>query len=230
MLYSFSGADGGGPVAGLIFDTAGNLYGTTEEGGAHGAGIVFELTPNGDGSWTESVLHSFNGTDGSSPFAGVIFDQAGNLYGTTGFGGASATGTVFKLTPNSNGSWTESVLHSFKGKDGLQPVAGVIFDQAGDLYGTTPEGGAYDYGVVFKLAPNSNGGWNETLLHTFTGGKDGGVLVAGVIFDQAGNLYGTTRNEDRSLCGGQGCGVVFKLTPNSNGGWKSADLCTHLPG
>ena len=138
----------------------------------------------------------------------------------------SLAGTVFKLTPNAERKLDGERAASLQGQATDFPSAGLIFDAAGNLYGTTPEGGAYDYGVVFKLAPNSNGGWNETLLHTFTGGKDGGVLVAGVIFDQAGNLYGTTRNEDRSLCGGQGCGVVFKLTPNSNGGWKDTVVHT----
>ena len=149
MLYSFcprNCRDGAFPFASLIFDQAGNLYGTTYEGGAHGSGTVFQLAPNADGNWRESVLHSFcsrtNCGDGAFPFASLIFDQAGNLYGTTEDGGAHGDGgTVFKLAPNADGSWRESVLHSFCSRtncgDGAQPEAGLIFDPAGNLYGTT---------------------------------------------------------------------------------------------
>ena len=231
VLYSFTGGnDGFAPFAGLIFDRAGNLYGTTFGGGIFncgggGCGVVFKLTPNADGSWTESVLHSFLASDGTYPEAGLIFDAAGNLYGTTISGGADNGGTVFKLTPKSDGSWTESVLYSFTGgNDGRESRAGVIFDQAGSLYGTTQLGGS-GVGVVFKLTPNANGGWTEKVLHQFTGGKDGAGPVAGVIFDQAGSLYGTTTEGGNLNCGsGRGCGVVFKLTPNSNGGWTESVL------
>jgi uncharacterized repeat protein (TIGR03803 family) len=141
-LYKFSGGkDGALPDASLIFDQAGNLYSTTEYGGAHDGGTVFKLAPNADGSWRESVLYNFcsltNCGDGELPVAGLIFDQAGNLYGTTWIGGAHDGGTVFKLAPNADGSWRESVLYNFCSLtncgDGELPVAGLIFDQAGNL-------------------------------------------------------------------------------------------------
>ena len=228
VLHSFTGGHAQeGPMAGLIFDAAGNLYGTTAEGGAHGAGMVFKLTPNTDGSWTESVLHSFNGSDGSTPTAVLIFDAAGNLYGTTYIGGAhDQLGTVFKLTPNADGTWAESVLHWFNGKDGANPSAGLIFDAAGNLYGTTSEGGAHNSGTVFKLTPNADGAWTESVLHAFNS-SDGANPYAGLIFDAAGNLYGTALGGgELGLCSGgySGCGVVFKLTPNADGSWRESVL------
>jgi uncharacterized repeat protein (TIGR03803 family) len=162
VLHNFTGrgVDGNAPYASLIFDAAGNLYGTTSRGGRHSAGTVFQLTPGADGKWTEKVLHSFNGWDGSQPFANLIFDAAGNLYGTTFSGGASGTGcegqgcgTVFELAPAGNGKWKEKVLHSFNGTDGWQPRAGLIFDTAGNLYGTTGAGGAEGVGTVFEITP-----------------------------------------------------------------------------
>jgi uncharacterized repeat protein (TIGR03803 family) len=149
VLYNFCSlthcTDGSLPEAGLVFDQAGNLYGTTEQG-AGGWGSVFELTPNADGIWTEKVIHSFAGTDGEYPMSGLIFDQAGNLYGTTYMGTPNHSGTVFKLTPNADGTWSESVLYSFcshRGcRGGSSPAAGLIFDQVGNLYGTTVAGAA----------------------------------------------------------------------------------------
>jgi uncharacterized repeat protein (TIGR03803 family) len=225
VLHSFTGTDGQSPQADVIFDQAGNLYGTTSEGGnlsycnGYGCGTVFKLAPNPDGSWTESMLHNFTGTDGLSPHARVIFDQAGNLYGTTSYGGPYQGGSVFELTPNGDGSWTEKVLHSFcrngcRRSDGSVPYAGLIFDRMGSLYGTTEMGGASNAGTVFKLAPRSNGGWNEVQLYQFTGGNDGWFPMAGLSFDQAGHLYGTTEDG-----GYYGEGVVFKLA-HSKSGWK----------
>jgi uncharacterized repeat protein (TIGR03803 family) len=232
VLRAFNGSDGSTPYAGLIFDSAGNLYGTTVGGGVDINGNVFKLTPNADGSWAENVLHTFNGSDGAEPFAGLVFDAAGNLYGTTGSGGADNFGTVFKLTPNADGRWTESVLYSFNNRDGRGPYAELIFDAAGNLYGTTAFGGnltssvciGYGCGVVFKLTPNTDGSWTERVLHTFNG-SDGAEPIAGLIFDTAGNLYGMTDDGgDLSACGGYGCGVVFKLTPNADGRWTESVL------
>ena len=219
-LHKFkqTGVGGYSPNGGLIFDAAGNLFGTTEYGGAHGYGTVFELTPNGDGSWTESVLHSFNYSDGEVPFAGLIFDAAGNLYGTTAGGGAYDAGTVFQLTPNGDGSWTESVLHSFNGKDGRQPLSSLIFDAGGNLYGATYSGGAFGDGTVFQLTPNGDGSWTESVLHSFNGG-DGREPLSSLIFDAVGNLYGTTYTG-----GAYGWGTVFKLTPNGDGSWTESVL------
>jgi uncharacterized repeat protein (TIGR03803 family) len=241
VLYSFcprNCRDGAFPFASLIFDRAGNLYGTTYQGGAHGSGTLFQLVPNADGSWRESVLHSFcsrtNCGDGAFPPASLIFDQAGNLYGTTWRGGALDQGTVFKLTRNADGSWRESVLHSFCSRtncgDGTGPEAGLVFDPAGNLYGTTSSGGALDQGTVFKLTPSADGNWRESVLHSFcsrTNCGDGAQPVADLVLDPAGNLYGTTfAGGDQGCYQGGGCGVVFKLTPNSNGGWKEAVLHT----
>lgn len=223
VLYKFTGgSDGSQPSAGLILDPSGNLYGTTPQGGAFGDGVVFKLTKNSDGSWTESVLYSFaGGTDGATPYAEMTFDTSGNLYGTTRYGGTSSAGTVFQLAPNSGGIWTETLLYSFTGgSDGANPLSGVIFDATGNLYGTTNDGGASGVGVVYKLVPNSDGAWTESLLHTFTGGQDGGNPVFGnLTFDTAGNLYGTT-----GYGGGYGGGVVYKLTPNSDGTWTESVL------
>src|SRR5664279_570642 len=171
VLHNFNnnGTDGTFPQAGLIVDGAGNLYGTTSEGGTYiscsgGCGTVFELTPNGSGGWTETVLHNFNsnGTDGANPYAGLIFDAAGNLYGTTTTGGSTGTGygTVFELTPAAGGTWTEQVLYSFRGgTDGTWPYAGLIFDAAGNLYGTTPNGSTNNGGIAFELTPAAGGTW-----------------------------------------------------------------------
>ncbi len=222
VLHSFTGTDGYGAFAGLIFDAAGNLYGTTEGGGADGYGVVYKLAPNPDGTWTESVLHSFTGTDGWFPYAALIFDSAGNLYGTTYYGGGTACefgcGVVYKLSPNPDGTWTESVLRSLIASDGTFPYGRLIFDASGNLYGTTQYGGAAGYGVVFKFAPNLDGTWTETVLHSFMG-TDGYGPLAGLVFDTIGNLYGTAAGG-----GAAGDGMVFKLTPHPDGKWTECEL------
>jgi len=208
VLYSFQGGnDGINPSTGLIADSAGNLFGTTTEGGSAGYGVVYELSPSQGGGWTESVIYSFQGADGAAPEAGLIFDQAGNLYGTTSTGGKYHVGTVFQLAP-SGGVWTETVLHSFNDKDGSHPLASLIFDQAGNVYGTTLFGGPSHGGVVFQLKLSA-GVWTETVLHTFSGRKDGIDPAAGLIVDQNGVLYGTTM-----------AGNVFRLTPPMQGHTK----------
>jgi hypothetical protein len=180
--------------------------------------VVFELMPNGNGTWTESVLHRFKGgKDGGFPYAGLIFDQAGNLYGTTEVGGnrvcLDSCGVVFELTRQEDGSWAESVPYSFSDRDGRYPLAGLISDTAGNLYGTTNLGGDRSLcggtgcGVVFKLVPNSNGKWTETVLHRFLD-RPGAGPYAGLIFDASGNLYGTTVGDVNSTHGS-----VFEITP-----------------
>ncbi|MGA2904008.1 MAG: choice-of-anchor tandem repeat GloVer-containing protein [Candidatus Korobacteraceae bacterium] len=227
VLHSFNnnGVDGAEPYAGLIFDAAGNLYGTTGNGGVNAGGTVLELTPAGGGNWAETVLYSFcsqtNCTDGANPSASLIFDAAGNLYSTTDAGGTYGDGTVFELTPTAGGGWTEQVLHSFNnnGTDGAYPYAGLIFDATGNLYGTTLNGGTYQCvdegcGTVFELTPTAGGGWTEQVLHNFGNGTDGFWPYAGLILDAAGNLYGTTQlGGTGGNCGGYGCGTVFELTP-----------------
>jgi uncharacterized repeat protein (TIGR03803 family) len=147
------------PSGNLTIDAAGNLYSTTSDGGGYEGGAVFKLAPNQDGTWAESVLHSFTGgADGLYPFSGLVFDAAGNLYGTTSFGGDLISlscypgcGVVFKLTPTSSG-WSETVLHTFWGY-GRNPSAGVIMDAAGNLYGTTGFNPSGNNGLVFEITP-----------------------------------------------------------------------------
>ena len=202
-LWSFgNGTDGANPLAGVVLDTQGNLYGTTEYGGAYNQGTVFELTSSG----TETILWSFgNGTDGANPLGGVILDTQGNLYGTTANGGLYGDGTVFELMP----SWTETILHNFENNDidGIHPYAGLVMDTNGNLYGTTISGGGGSgaAGTVFELTPS---GGTETILHTFGGSGDGAFPWGGLVFDSSGNLYGTTFSG-----GANGYGTVFKLTP-----------------
>jgi uncharacterized repeat protein (TIGR03803 family) len=203
VLHNFTGeADGGVPYGGVIRDSKGNLYGTAEVGGASGAGVVFKVDTFGN----ETVLYSFTGgSDGGYPLAGVIRDSKGNLYGTTNGGGASYAGVVFKVDTSGN----ETVLYSFTGgSDGGYPLAGVIRDSKGNLYGTTNGGGASGAGVVFKVDTFGN----ETVLYSFTGGSDGGnPLWVVLVRDSAGNLYGTTNGG-----GASGAGVVFKVNAAGN--------------
>jgi uncharacterized repeat protein (TIGR03803 family) len=215
VLYSFTGgADGANPDAELIRDAAGNLYGTTRDGGTFDAGVVFELIRcDSEASGYEfKVLHTFAGgaDDGAYLYAGLIQDAAGNLYGTTGGGGAASSacnspdgrcGVVFKLSPGG----TETILYRFTGvRDGADPSASLIRDAAGNLYGTTPFGGPGGHGVVFKVSPTGI----ETVLYSFTGGTDGGYPQAALIGGAAGTLYGTT------VRGGvSNEGVVYKLIP-----------------
>jgi len=201
VLHNFRPMTGSGPYGGLIRDSAGNLYGTARNGlGSHHAGVVFKLGAGGH----YAVLHDFSGgADGGQPFGGVIRDSAANLYGTTLVGGAANAGVVFKI----DASGQETVLYSFTGgADGGRPTDSVVFDPAGNLYGTTGIGGTASQGVVFKLDTAGK----ETVLHTFTGGADGGQPYAGVILDPVGNLYGT------ATAGGAGYGVVYKLDPAGN--------------
>jgi uncharacterized repeat protein (TIGR03803 family) len=212
-LHTFKGKDGGFPIGNLIFDAAGNLYGATIVGGAYRKGTVFKLTPNSDGSWTESVLHSFcpvthpHCADGATPSAqGLVFGSTGNLYGTTGWGGGGdSVGTVFKLTPQPDGTWTESVIHRFLRHPAANPYAGLTFDAAGNLYGTAFDG--IQAGAVFKLAPRSDGSWAYSVLHVFRG-KPAMNPLGGLVLDDAGNLYGTT-----DMCSSGCVGVVFEITP-----------------
>jgi uncharacterized repeat protein (TIGR03803 family) len=266
VLYSFKGdSDGFTPQSRLTSDGAGNLYGTTDFGGS-GAGTVFELSPNGNGGWNESVLYSFTGgADGSVPyFSYVLPDSGGNLYGTTYGGGAYGYGVVFELSPEGT-SWTETVLYSFTGgADDANPLNGLIMDPAGNLYGRTyvPGGGdgtifelsksagewtkqvIYDgvpgyagltmdasgniFGVAsnggtidiaFELSPNGNGGWNPTVIHTFSGGPKDGLVAEGTpVLDRAGNLYCTTLGG-----GSKNNGTVYELSRGASG-WREKVL------
>ena len=206
LLYSFTGgSDGAGPVAGVIFDRAGNLYGTTVEGGTYGYGTVYELMSSGSG-WAEHVLYSFQGgSDGEYPQGGLLFDTFGKIYGTTE-GTYQYPGTAFMLTPSDYG-WIQTVLHGFTGGDGANPGDALIMGANADLYGTTTQGGSIGVGVVFELAA-SGGGWTYTVLHDFSGNGDGGFPYGDLVVDANGVLYGTT-----SEGGTHGQGVVFEITP-----------------
>ncbi|MGH9495097.1 MAG: choice-of-anchor tandem repeat GloVer-containing protein [Candidatus Sulfotelmatobacter sp.] len=195
VLYNFgnSDTDAAQPRSGVIFDAGNrNLYGATIAGGAFGLGAVFELSPAAGGGWTEQVLFSFNGTDGQLGWNKLIFDAHGNLYSTSGIGGAYGQGVIYELS-HAGGTWTQTVLHDFgNGMDGAQSQGGLIFDHAGNLYGMTTYGGANGLGMVFELSPTSGGGWTEQVLHDFAGGADGANPFAGVIFGAGGNLFGVT--------------------------------------
>ena len=288
VLHNFSGPDGNYPLAGLTMDRAGNLYGTTNWGGAYNMGTVFRLSRAGSGwilttlhsfqgapndgafpysgvvfgpdgalygttyrggnityndgngtvyrlqppatvchsvscPWQETVIHSFgSGDDGSFPqYGNLVFDRAGNIYGTTQLGGFSQQGTVFELSP-SGGSWTESVPYDFVIQSGCQPYSGMIFDSAGNLYGTAPAFGPHDLGVIYKLSP-SGSGLTQTILSSNE--IPNTTLVAGVVMDGQGNLYGATAGD------GQGAspGGIFQLTP-SNGSWTFNTLYTFSSG
>ncbi len=219
MLYRFGGSsDGANPGYGdLIFDQAGNIYGTTYFGGSNAQGVVYKLTPS-NGNWTESAIYLFTGSgDGGNPYSGVIFDNAGNLFGTTYTGGAHGYGTVFELTPSGSG-WTENTLYAFQSaSDGGSPFGGLVFDNAGNLYGATSSGGSGSGGTVYQLTP-SNGNWTFSVLYSFTGSAYQPGPYDSLTIDAAGNLYGTTTKD-----GAYGAGSVFKLTP-ANGGWTETDL------
>lgn len=197
--FGSTNTDGRLPQAGLIMDSAGNLYGTTSNGGAYGFGTVFKISP----TLAETILHSFDGTssDGQLPVAGLIMDSSGNLYGTTSAGGANGLGTVFKISPTG----TETILHSFSaGTDGEYPKTGLVVDSAGNLYGASAGGGAFSKGMVYELSPSGT----ETVLYSFGSvGTDGAHPNGGLIMDSAGNLYGTTSG------GGEfSDGTVFEIS------------------
>jgi hypothetical protein len=248
IIYTFQGgSDGYYPESALVADAAGNLYGTTLTGGGYdncspfgeACGVVFELSPESGGGWTESVIHVFTGgTDGGLPYNGLVIDSKGNLYGTTYLGGTAAggcfssggCGKVYKLTPpkKKGGAWKETTLYSFCSlsncTDGAYPTDVLTIDAKGDLYGTTNVGGlpggcntsgfgGYGCGVTFKLSPAGK----ETVLYTFNGSTDGGFPSGGVILDAAGHVYGTTNSY------GNGFGVLYELT-SSKTGWEEKVL------
>ena len=231
VLYSFCGlskcADGSYPYSNVAFDSRGNLYGTTYFGGLFasgpysGYGLVFELSPEPHGGcpagsntgngWCESVLYSFaSNPDGAFPFSGVTFDASGNLYGTT-YGGGSGSGTVYELSPNGKGGWSEQIIYNSGG------YAGLTIDSAGNLYGTDEAG----KGHIFKLSPDGSGGWNANILHSFTARhSDGSDPQAAPVLDSAGNIYGTTFKGGST----RGMGTVWELTPTPSGDYSEEVL------
>lgn len=244
VIYAFNDTathnDGVGPRAGLVMDSAGNLYGTTGSGGngcSLSCGTVFEVSPAA-GGWTESILYNFKGpvgaTDGWSPFGSLILDGEGNLYGTTSAGGtgncsgSTGCGVVFEVSPGSGGGWTETILYNFQGvsahvHDGARPYTGMVFDGAGNLYGTTLYGGngacndRLGCGAVFELSPAGGGAWTETVIHAFSGPD--GYFPNGLAISAAGNLYGTT-----GYGGIYNFGAALELVAGSGGTWSENRL------
>jgi uncharacterized repeat protein (TIGR03803 family) len=248
LVYTFTGNPNGySPTSTLVADKAGNLYGTTDVGGnglctwsggaQPGCGAIFELSPpsGSGGAWTETLLYSFqDSSDGALPYGGLVTDAAGNLYGAASAGGSGLSllaGTIYELSPPavSGGAWTFTKLYTFQPNskiDGQTPLGTLVFDHAGNLYGTTENGGATNDGTVFKLSPPSvlGGSWTETIVHSFSG-ADGRAPESGLYIDAGGNLYGTTvQGGNMKACGGSGCGVVFKLSPGSGGTWTEIVL------
>ncbi len=227
VLSSFDGANHGDtPMSALIADSAGNFYGTTRYGGSFGNGTVFKLSPNGNG-YDTSILYNFGSAnaDGAQPRAGLTMDGAGNLYGTTSLGGTHNQGTVFKLSPNGT-DYVQGVIYNFgdAASDGATPLAGLIMDAEGSLYGTTYNGGSANMGTVFKLSHNGNG-YEESFLYSFSGNAGGANPLAALLMDSAGNLYGTTAYGGAD----EDSGTVFKFTADG-GTYRKSNLVTFIYG
>jgi len=230
LMHTFTGGnDGSYPDGSLTADAAGNLYGTTQIGGAFGWGTVFELSPTPEGKWRFSLLYTFTGgADGGNPLGNLVFDANGNAYATASSGGADGFGVIFELSPPAHAgkAWNENVLYSFQGDgDGALPFGNVVFDAAGNLYGTTSIGGHSHInclagcGTIYELSPAGNGVWTERVLHQLLDAfGDGAEPRAGLVMDASGNLYGTTyEGGNNSQCGGYGCGSVFEMSPPVSG-------------
>ncbi|MGA8835740.1 MAG: choice-of-anchor tandem repeat GloVer-containing protein [Candidatus Sulfotelmatobacter sp.] len=218
-----------GSSSGLIMDSSGNLYGETGGGGIQNNGTVFMMKHTSSG-WKYGNLYEFKGgNDGSYPYAGLIFDAKGNLYGVTIQGGPAFDGTVFELERGADGGWTENQLHVFQNTvDGVNPEAALVFDKAGNLYGTTVYGGAYcnpyGCGEVFELS-YSDGTWKKSTIYSFPGAPDGHAPSAPLSFDSAGNLWSTTSNG-----GSNDSGALFELMPQKDGGWQESIVYSFLNG
>jgi uncharacterized repeat protein (TIGR03803 family) len=219
VIHDFTGGDDGyGPGAGVTLNKNGNLYGMTPTGGAYGLGTIYELRVDGQGNWKERVIHAFTGgADGGAASAGRLLPDAnGNLYGVATVGGAHGAGTAFKLTHGPGATWTFRTLYAFNGSpDAGFPYGALVPDNAGNLYGTTYYDGANDLGTVYRLSFR-NGAWHERVLYSFQGGTDGASPISNVVFDQAGDLYGTTSEGGAPGCG---CGTIFKLSRGPDGIW-----------
>ena len=237
VLFSFNGDQnsktGNNIETGLVFGPDGSFYGTTVQGGTHGYGTTFKLTPKAGGGWTEKVLHSFNfDSTGAQPVSTPLIGPDGNLYGVAATGGNFNSacpnlgcGLVFELIAGTDGKWTYKILYKFSGPDGQNPASSLIADAAGNLYGTTSAGGGSNNGTVFELTAKA-GVWSEKVLHSFTG-QDGAEPLTTLIFDGHGNIYGSTLTGGKQVCnmeGMSGCGTIFELIPKKGGSWTEKVL------
>src|SRR5450432_1357385 len=219
VIHAFTGgADGSGPGARLAVDNRGNLYGMAPTGGDFGLGTIYQLHPNGDGTYKFKLLHTFTGgLDGATGSAGKMVFNNDHLYGAATTGGANGQGTVFELTPTARGEWDLKTLYSFKGEPDVGfPYGGLLFDQSGSIYGTSYYDGANDLGGVYQLTPKADGNWKERVLYSFKSGSDGNSSISNLVFDAAGNLYGTTSE------GGLGPGTIFKLARGTGATWTES--------
>jgi uncharacterized repeat protein (TIGR03803 family) len=217
-MYNFTGGDDGfGPGGALVSDGNGNFYGTTPDGGTDGVGVVYQISPVRGGGWTQTVIHTFTGgADGAVGSLGaLLIDQAGSLYGVSELGGIHGAGTAFRVSPVQGGGWKFTTLYAFKGQpDAAFPYGGLIADANGNLYGTTYFGGKSGVGTVFELDRIHK---KEVVVYSFKGGTDGTYTTSTLVFDKAGNLYGTTSMGGNPNCD---CGTVFELSPTQGGGVK----------
>src|SRR5436190_22031979 len=210
VIHTFTGgADGSSGSAGRMLLSHGSLYGAATTGGLYGAGVVFELTPTPVGEWDLRTLYSFHGQpDGSFPYGALLHADSGKFYGTTYYGGQNGIGAVYELTPRPTGEWGERIIYSFQnGSDGNSPISNLVSDTAGNLYGTTSEGGLGS-GTIFKLSRIGGGHWTETVVHAFEGPPDGGFSYNGMVVDPFGNFYGATVHG-----GDNDDGSIYQFTP-----------------
>lgn len=221
VIYTFLGGnDGGFPGGNLTIDAQGNLYGIA----GTGLGIIFKLSPNQDGSWTETVIYKFLSLAvAAAPSSGLVFDSHGNIYGTTSAGGVCdggyCGGTVYQLA-QAQGAWTLSVIYNFPLRTGENTYpGGLSIDGQGNLYGVTSAGGSYARGTVFEVSPNQDGTWTTNTLYEFQDGLDGGAPNGAPVLDAAGNLYGEASEGGSLACPVTGCGLIFRLVPNPDGTW-----------
>jgi len=215
VVHAFTGGDdGSGPGSRVTVDRAGNIYGMTPTGGAYGLGTIYQIRPPSTGALTFKVIHAFTGgADGSNGSAGRMILRDGRLYGAATTGGNQGSGVVFELTPKAFGEWNFKTIYTFQGQpDGSFPYGALLFDPSGNIYGTTYYGGANGIGAVYELSPQPVGEWTEDLIYSFQQGPDGNSPISNLVFDKAGNLYGTTSE------GGLGSGTIFKLSP-VGGNW-----------
>jgi len=222
VLYNFCSlancADGSNPEGGLVVDGGGTLYGTTYGGGSSGHGLVYYAYFSNH-QWNLVTLHAFLGKavgDGEEPETGLTLAPNGTLYGTTDWGGSKGDGAVYKLVPSGTGKWQYTVIYSFDFTHGMQPLTALALDSGGNLYGTTAQGGtgckSGGCGVAYMLTPDKAGGWAQTVLWNFKGGKDGSAPQGNLVVGSDGAVYGTTRAGGNGKCyKNYGCGVIFKL-------------------